>query len=127
MALKLTTFIYILICPMDGLVKYVGKSNNPEKRTKDHCLDFRCMDGNKAQWILTLRKEKKKPIMVIVDEVSSFDWKFWEEFYCQYFKSLGYKLYNKRSRNGLTFANSKTFKKGNVPWNYGIKTGGGVK
>lgn len=77
--MKETTFIYCLICPVDGLLRYVGKANNPAKRLKDHCLDFRCMDGNKASWILTLRRRGLKPEMMIVDEVEIFDWKFWEE------------------------------------------------
>lgn len=113
----MVTKIYALICPLDGNVKYVGKSNNPEKRLKDHCLDFRCMDLHKANWIRLLRSKKEKPILIILDEVRIWDWQFWEEFWCSYFKSLGYKLFNKRSRNGLTYANSKTFKKGNIPWN----------
>jgi hypothetical protein len=113
----MTTFIYILICPIDGLVKYVGKANNPAKRLKDHMLDFRCMDFHKATWIRQLKLLKKKPELIIVDEIESFEWKYWEAFWCEYFKSLGYKLFNVRSRNGLTFANSKTFRKGNIPWN----------
>lgn len=117
----MTTFIYILICPIDGKVKYVGKSNNPVKRLADHCLDFRGMDLHKAMWIRQLRGIKKRPELVVVDEVGSFEWKFWEEFYCHYFKSFGFKLFNTRSKNGLTYANSKTFKKGNVPWNKKIK------
>lgn len=115
------TFIYIFICPIDGVPKYVGKSNNPEKRLKDHCLDFRCMDLDKATWIRTLKKQKLRPILVVIDEVDSYEWKERELWWCNYFKSYGYKLFNNRSRNGLTYANSKTFKKGNVPWNYGTK------
>lgn len=111
------TYIYVLVCPLDGLIKYVGKSNNPEKRLKDHMLDFRCMDLNKAMWIRQLRSKKMRPEMVIVDEIESFEWKYWESWWCSYMKSLGYKLFNSRSRNGLTYANSKTFKKGNIPWN----------
>lgn len=117
----MTTFIYILICPIDGLVKYVGKSNNPNKRVKDHVLDFRNMDYNKSLWITSLKQKKLRPELVIVDEVPIFDWKYWEYFWCQYFKSLGFKLYNTRSRNGLTYSNSKTFKPGNIPWNKGKK------
>lgn len=115
----MTTYIYILICPMDGLIKYVGKSNNPIRRVKDHLLDFRNMDLNKSLWITKLKQQKKKPEMVIIDEVDSFDWKFWEDWWCCYFKSMGFKLYNKRSRNGLTYSNSKTFRPGNIPWNKG--------
>lgn len=117
----MTTFIYILICPMDGLVKYVGKSNNPYKRAKDHMLDFRNMDLNKSLWITKLKQQKKRPELVIIDEIDLFDWKYWEHWWCSYFKSLGFKLYNSRSRNGLTYSNSKTFKPGNVPWNYGLR------
>lgn len=111
------TFIYLLICPMDGLVKYVGKANNPKQRLKDHCLDFRCMDLNKSTWILKLKNQGLKPELVVLEEVSVDEWKFWEEFYCHYFKSLGFILYNKRSRNGLTYSNNTTFKPGRVPWN----------
>ena len=111
------TFIYILICPLDGLVKYVGKSNNPEKRLKDHLLDFRCMDLNKAMWIRQLRALKLKPRMEVIDEVDADNWKNKEQYWCEYFKGYGYELFNTRSRNGLTYANSKTFKPGNVPWN----------
>lgn len=105
---------------MDGLVKYVGKANNPSKRLKDHFLDFRNMDLNKSLWITKLKKQKKRPEMIIVDEVELFDWKYWEHWWCSYFKSLGFKLYNSRSRNGLTYSNAKTFKPGNVPWNKGL-------
>ncbi len=122
----MTTFIYILICPFDGTVKYVGKSNDPIKRLKDHLLDFRCMDLHKAMWIRELRAKKLKPEMVVIDEVSLFDWKFWEQWWCMYYKSLGFKLFNSRSRNGLTFANSKTFKPGQRPWNYGLKLKNGT-
>ncbi len=115
------TFIYILICPLDGLVKYVGKSNNPEKRLKDHCLDFRCMDLNKAMWIRELRAQNMKPFLRVIDEVDYDHWKEREEYWCNYFKSYGYVLFNTRSRNGLTYANSKTFRPGRVPWNYGKK------
>jgi len=115
------TFIYILVCPIDGMVKYVGKSNNPDKRLRDHMLDFRCMDIHKAMWVRNLKSQKMKPELIVIDEVNLFDWKYWESFWCEYYKSLGFKLFNSRSRNGLTFANSKTFKPGNVPWNYGRK------
>lgn len=113
----MVTFIYILICPIDDQIKYVGKSNNPDKRLKDHLLDFRCMDLHKATWIKKLRQQKLKPILVVIDEVTWDDWKYWEHWWCQYFKSLGFTLFNSRSRNGLTYANSKTFKPGNIPWN----------
>lgn len=114
----MTTKIYILICPIDGKVKYVGKSNDPFRRAKDHMIDLRGMDFNKASWILRLKQQKMKPIVEVVDDVPLFDWKFWEGFWIDYFKSLGYTLFNtRRSGNGLTYATHQTFKKGNTPWN----------
>lgn len=114
----MTTFIYMLICPISNDAKYIGKANNPERRLKDHMYDFRDMDLNKALWIRTLKAQKNKPILCILDEVPISNWSFWEEFYISYFKSIGCILFNKRSGgNGLTYANSQTFKQGNIPWN----------
>lgn len=118
----MTTFIYLLICPIDGRVKYVGKANNPLQRLRDHVRDFRCMDARKANWIRRLRAEGRRPEVLVLEEVAIADWKFWEEWWCQYWKGMGFELFNKRSRNGLTYANSRTFKPGHVPWNKGKKT-----
>ncbi len=120
-----TTFIYMLICPIDNQVKYVGKANNVPHRVKDHMLDLRGVSKEKAEWILELRKAKLKPIVEILDEVSVEDWKYWEAFWMEYFISLGCKLLGKRCPGrGLTYSNSMTFKKNNIPWNKGkIKMG----
>lgn len=115
-----TTFIYILICPMNGRVKYCGKSNNPVKRLKDHCLDFRCMDQGMENWIKKILEKGLRPKLIVVHEPDVEDWKDMEEFWCEYLRALGFKLFNKRSRNGLTYANSKTFKPGQTPWNKGL-------
>lgn len=113
----MTTFIYGLICPMDNQLKYVGKANNPTARLKDHMWDMRGVSLEKAQWILNIKKAKLKPHLEILDEVDIEKWKFWEEFYIHYFKSLGFPLFNHRAGNGLTFSNKQTFKPGNIPWN----------
>jgi len=113
-----TTFIYMLLCPLDGQVKYIGKANNPKRRAADHMFDIRGMTPEKLEWIGLLRKNKTKPILEILDEVDIDMWKWWENFYIQYFKWLGIKLINtNRAGNGLKFANHQTFKPGNVPWN----------
>lgn len=112
------TYIYALFCPIDGLMKYIGKANNPQRRVKDHMFDIRGMTSEKVEWIGQLRKNKKKPILEILDHVDVDEWEFWETFYIQYFKGLGIKLINSnRTGNGLKYANYQTFKKGNRPWN----------
>ena len=93
------TYIYALICPLDGMLKYIGKANNPEKRVLDHMQDMRGIVYEKAMWIKKLK------------------WQNAEEFWISYFKVIGCNLFNKRSGNGLTFANHQTFRKGHIPWN----------
>lgn len=113
----MVTKIYGLICPLTNEIKYIGKSNNPERRLKDHMWDTRGMDINKALWIKDLKTKKLKPILEILDEVPISTWQYWEEFWILYFKALGAKIFNKRAGNGLTYANHQTFKPGNIPWN----------
>lgn len=122
----MTTSIYGLFCPIDGKLKYVGKSGNPVRRLKDHMLDVRDMPVEKLLWVDEMKRKKLKPILEILDEVSVDNWQYWENFYIEYFKSLGIQLLNKRSGNGLTFANSKTFKVGNRPHNLGKKKINGI-
>lgn len=117
------TAIYILICPIDGHVKYVGKSNDPVRRLKDHMLDFRVRLGEfrKVKWLSDLHKKNMKPQIQVVDVVDTTEWKYWEKWWIQYMRSLGFSLFNdKRGGNGLTMGNNQTFKKGNVPWNLGL-------
>lgn len=113
----MNTFIYALFCPIDGQLKYIGKSNQPKRRLKDHMLDVKDMPVAKLLWVDEMKKRKLKPIMEILDEVSMYEWQYWESWWIEYFKSLGINLINKRSGNGLSFANSQTYKKGNIPWN----------
>lgn len=81
------------------------------------------MDSGMKAWVKGLLRNGKRPELEIVDEPDIDDWKDRELFWCEYFKSLGYVLFNKRSRNGLTYANSKTFRAGRIPWNKGLKFG----
>lgn len=120
------THIYVLICPVDGEIKYVGKSNDPERRLKDHMIDYRVRLGEyrKVKWLSDLAKKKLKPELLVVDIVDIQNWKFWEKWWIQYFKSLGCNLLNNKSGgNGLSVGNDYTFKAGHKPWNLGIKTG----
>ena len=118
------TYIYSLFCPIDGLMKYIGKSYSPERRLKDHMTDFRDCPADRLQWILKLKKKKLKPIIEVLDQVEVEEWKFWEEFYIGYFKSLGIPLFNKRAGNGLTYKVHTTFRAGHIPHNKGkIKMG----
>lgn len=107
-----TTFIYALICPSSNEVKYIGKSNNPERRLRDHQTDFRGHEYNKAMWFRQMRNNGTKPILEIIEEVPIGIWREEEEWWISYFKYIGANLLNIQSGgNGLTEANNTSFKK----------------
>lgn len=87
-----TTFIYALIDPIDNQVRYIGKSNNPDKRFLEHLRDY--SKTHKTCWIKSVLKTGNIPELEILDEVESEEWKFWEGFYYELYKSWGFKLTN---------------------------------
>jgi len=117
-----TTFIYVLKCPLSGEVRYVGKSNNPDERYKDHLNRSRDGGTYKRNWINSLRKNNLKPIFEIIKEVSVGKWKIWEKYYIKHYRDKGCKLVNiMGGGDGLTFGNQTSFKKGHIPWIKGHK------
>jgi hypothetical protein len=73
------TKIYIL--EKDGVPFYVGKAKNHIRRKHKHCQTY----GTDIK-------------LEIIDEVE--DWKFWESFYIELFKSWGFTLTNKNNGGG---------------------------
>jgi len=117
-----TTFIYVLKCPLSGEVRYVGKTNNPEQRYKNHLNKARDGGTHKRNWIGLLRKKSLKPVFEIIKEVSVDEWKDWEKYYIRCYKDKGHKLVNiMDGGEGLTFGNQTFFKSGSIPWNRGVK------
>lgn len=89
---KEKTFIYTLNCPETGMVRYVGKSNNPKQRLSAH-LSLK-KPSKKTSWILGLKNKNSLPKLEIIDEVPCCDWEFWESHYIKLFKSCGANLFN---------------------------------
>lgn len=107
------TYIYILSDPTDNMIRYVGKTNNPQQRYKAHTNKCRDKNTHKRNWINTLRDKGLKPNFFIIDKVDVKEWKYWEKYYITLFTSLGAKLTNKTDGgDGLTFGNQTSFKKG---------------
>lgn len=109
----LKTFIYILKCPVTQEIRYVGKTNNPEERLKNHLNSSRDKNTYKRNWLNKLKELKLKPIFEIIDEVPITEWHYWEKFYIKKYIDAGCILVNcTDGGDGLTFGNQTSFKKG---------------
>ena len=60
-------YIYALVDPRTGAVRYIGKSFDPAQRLRGHIADSRRMTTASARWILGLRKLALAPCMRIID------------------------------------------------------------
>lgn len=88
----MTTFIYCLIDPRTNQVRYIGKSDHPTQRYKEHLYQNR--KTYLKDWVKSLKKENLKPELIILDEVLLSEWEFWEKHYISLYKSWGFKLCN---------------------------------
>lgn len=92
------TYIYSLDCPITGEPKYIGKANNLLNRYNGHMSELNRYNTPKTAWIQSLLKIDETPVINILDSVPLSEWKFWEQYYIDLFKSWGIKL--KNSTNG---------------------------
>lgn len=79
-----TTFIYGLVDPRTEEIKYIGKSNKPSKRLREHISESKNKNGcgtKKENWIYKLYKLNLEPHIKILDEVKLEEYEYWEEFY----------------------------------------------
>ena len=90
-----TTFIYVLSDPLTGIIRYVGKANDPFDRFRRHQWVLSCEHRlPKTRWVNKLRKQGMRPHMDILDEVPISEWQFWETEYIRVFRMLGLPLLN---------------------------------
>lgn len=84
-------YIYTLDCPITNQIRYIGKSNNPEKRLKHHiAYKGKC---HKTSWIKSLKG--LKPILSILDETGCEKEAYkLEQYWISQLKSWGFRLVN---------------------------------
>ena len=87
-------FIYCLKDPRDLSVKYVGKSNNPKKRLREHIYESKNKKTKRERWISKLIKLNLLPILEVLKEIDKGDSIIWEPFYIKKFKQEGFDLVN---------------------------------
>lgn len=92
-----TTFIYGLECPLTKHIRYVGKSNNPNNRVKNHIYEYKIGKSSnnlKEEWFDILMEKDLRPIMIILDEVPMDEWGYWERWWLELIKSWGFDTVN---------------------------------
>ncbi len=114
------TYIYLLRCPIDNSPKYVGKSNDPNKRKDCHKSKSKTKDNPLSKWIRELNENNLKPIVEIIEEVDYPKWIEREKFYVKKYREEGHDLKNvNNGSNGLSGPNQTSFKKGRIHPNKG--------
>lgn len=84
--------IYTINCPISGLVRYVGKTENTKERFRKHLTENN--RTRKCQWIKGLKNKRLKPVFEIIDECLDSEWQNKEREYIKLFKSIGANLLN---------------------------------
>lgn len=85
-------YIYTLTDPRDNLIKYVGKTNNLNRRYYQHIKGY--SRGKISSWIKTLDKLELLPEIDILDECSEDNWEFVEQYWISQIKAWGFPLKN---------------------------------
>ncbi|MEO6304821.1 MAG: GIY-YIG nuclease family protein [Bacteroidia bacterium] len=104
----MNTFIYGLADTIDNQIKYIGKSNEPQRRLTSHineALKQKLKNSKKLNWIRKVLSENKKIEIIILDEVDIIEWSFWEQWWIEQFKVWGFKL--KNGTKGRDFSDSE--------------------
>jgi hypothetical protein len=83
-----TTFIYGLTDPRTGQVRYVGKSNKPQRRLVEHIRYCTDQHTHKDHWIQQLLSEGVEPGMEILEECKYDQWKAREQHHIAIRKDL---------------------------------------
>lgn len=90
-----TTFIYGLFDPRDCRLRYIGKSDNPQKRLEQHI--FFARHGSKSHkdtWIRSLLSTDLEPAIEILEECTEGNWQEIEKAWINECKRFGLRLTN---------------------------------
>lgn len=92
---QLTTFIYGLCDPLTQQLRYVGKSNNPAARLREHTREKSlAVKTHKNHWVSSLVAAGLKPEIFVIEEIDRSSWQEAEQFWIAYFRYLGASLTN---------------------------------
>ena len=127
-------YIYALSDPFTGHVRYIGKSNNIDRRVRRHLKDGR--DGktdHKSRWVAKVLREGSFPVVDVLEVCERSEWKDREQYYIWAYRGLGADLTNsKEGGDGInpsaaTRAKMSLAAKGRVAHNKGKPTSAEAK
>lgn len=84
----MTIYIYGLSDPRDGRIRYVGKTNNIQRRLESHIYDMPGANPRKERWIQSLINKAMKPEIVILEECQEGEWQEREIYWIAEYKSI---------------------------------------
>ena len=88
-----TTFIYALLDSRTGRVRYVGKSDDPDRRMREHCRGDR-VNSHKDRWLAQLKREGLWPVLQVLEEVPYDEWQERECSWIAFYRDAGEPLTN---------------------------------
>lgn len=88
------SYIYALSDPTSGEFRYVGKSNNPERRLVSHIHSSKKRFDHKSNWIKLLLRTERRPLINILEAVKDGNWQERERFWIARFSQIGLDLCN---------------------------------
>lgn len=87
------SFIYGLVDPFTGLIRYIGKSIRPRERLTNHCNEPPYC--HRTKWIQSVIRKGGRPTMTILETVpAGEDWQSVERRWIAYGREQGWSLTN---------------------------------
>lgn len=82
-------YIYALLCPIKGDVRYIGKTIHPNKRLMNHIYEckYSKLKNKRLNWIRKLIKDDLKPIFKILKICPLLEFSIYESEYINIYKS----------------------------------------
>jgi len=94
MTTKTTVYIYTLTDPISEQVRYVGKTNNPKRRYRQHLYCAKQLISHSQRWIQGLLDQGLKPEMQIIETTTRSLWREREQYWIQHYQEIGSPLTN---------------------------------
>lgn len=87
-------YIYGLIDPESGLIRYVGKSIRPAQRLQNH-MNEKPSNCHRSHWLQSLKAKGLTPELVLIESIEGeWPWQESERYWIAYGRKMGWPLTN---------------------------------